>query len=177
MKFEIDFDENIYRKQMDLLFDLGWKKKTDFHRYSQYLGVLLIVIGISLLYDNPNRFMGGLFFLFIGLYNLLPFIYYYFKVKSVHKKFEIAKVKEVKFLKDNKKAIIEFTEKSFIMKVGDNTAVLDWEKFTLYLVKEDNLILVAKNYEPYILDKLEVGEINFEKIISFIHERIPLKLI
>ncbi|MCD9573830.1 hypothetical protein [Flavobacterium soyae] len=41
MKFELEFDKDVYNKQMDLLFDLNWKKKKDYYKNSQYLGLIL----------------------------------------------------------------------------------------------------------------------------------------
>jgi hypothetical protein len=50
MRFEIEFDKDIYNKQMDLLFDLAWKRKKDYYKNAQYSGVILIFIGVLLIF-------------------------------------------------------------------------------------------------------------------------------
>lgn len=56
MKFELTFDKEIYNKQMDLLFDLGWRRKTAYYKNAQYLGAILIFIGIAMICTRPNLF-------------------------------------------------------------------------------------------------------------------------
>lgn len=172
MKFEISFNKDIYNKQMDLLFDLAWKRKKSYYKNSQYLGVALIIIGVLLIFNRPNIFGIGYVFLFFGLYNFLPFVYYYFKMKNEYKKLREAKIKEIENLKCFKNSSFELNDNSLIITVEEKSKTINWEEFIIYLIKEENLILITKEYEPYILGKVEVGEVNFKNIISFISNKI-----
>ena len=175
MKFELVFDKDIYNKQMDLLFDLAWKKKITYYKNSQYLGLILIVIGFAMIFNRPNIFGVGYVLVFFGLSNLLPFIYYYFKIKSNYKKFDVVKTKEIEINNDLQNFSLELTDKSLLIKAHQHLKDIEWKEFTTYLIKEDNIILVTKDYQPLILGESEVGEENFKKIISFIETKIEIE--
>ena len=49
---------------------------------------------------------------------------------------------------------------------------LNWKEFLIYIIKEDNLVMFTKDYEPFILSEIEVGKDNFKKIIDFISKKI-----
>lgn len=174
MKFEIQFDKEIYNEQMDLLFDLAYKDKIFYYKNAQYLGVILIVIASFLIYNRPNILGLGYVFLAFGLSSLLPFVYYYFKIKSNYKKFDSAKLEEIKANEDVEKFSLEFTDESFIVNFGKDVKVTDWTEFLLYLIKEDNLILITKDHSPYILGKIEVGDVDFDRILAFVKQKIKL---
>jgi len=173
MKFELVFNKEIYNQQMNLLFDLAWKRKILYYKNSQYLGSILIFIGVVMIFNRPSLF--GFVLILFGLSNLIPFVYYYFKIKSDYKKIDLAKIKESEINEDLKDFIFEFTERSFIMNAGKHSISIDWEEFLMYLVKENNLILITKGYQPYILGEIEVGRVNFQKIISFVKEKIKIE--
>ncbi|CAC9976936.1 hypothetical protein [Flavobacterium panici] len=175
MKFELEFDKDIYNKQMDLLFDLNWKKKKDYYKNSQYLGLVLIIIGIALIYKRPNIFGIGYVFVFFGLTNLIPFIYYYFKIRFFYKRMEDVKVKEINDFHYLKYMNLEFTENALIATSGEHFNLIQWSELIHYIIKENNLILITKNYEPLILGEIEVGSENFEKIIAFVKVKFEAK--
>ena len=172
MKFEIAFDKDIYNRQMDLLFDIAWKRKKDYYKNSQYLGSVFIAIGILLIFNRPNIFGIGYFFIFFGLSNFLPFLYYFFKIRNEYKKLGNAKVKEIERLKDYKGSCFELNENSLIITTQENSKIINWQEFKIWLIKEENLILITKEFETYILGREEVGGVNFENIISFVNEKI-----
>ena len=175
MKFELIFDKDIYNKQMDLLFDLAWKRKIAYYKNSQYLGSLLIIIGISLIYNRPKIFGIGYVLIFFGLTNLVPFVYYYFKIKTMYKKLEVAKAAEIEIYSDVKKISWELTEESFIINAENQLKTLPWEEFTMYIIKEDNVILITKDCRPFILGEIEVGKEKFKMITSFVEKKIVMK--
>ncbi|WP_163410957.1 MFS transporter [Flavobacterium ajazii] len=175
MKFELNFDKDIYNQQMDLLFDLAWKRKIKYYKNSQYLGFLLIILGAALIYNRPNIFGIGYVFIFFGLTNLIPFVYHYFKIKSTYRKFNAAKKSEIEINKEVKDFSWEFTEEAFVINVGNQFKALPWEEFTIYLIKDDNIILITKDYQPYILGEIEVGKENFKMIISFVQNKISME--
>ncbi|OXA68128.1 hypothetical protein B0A67_21235 [Flavobacterium aquidurense] len=168
MKFELHFDKDIYNSQMDLLFDLAWKDKIAYYKNSQYFGILLAFIGIAMIYNRPNVFGIGYVFVFFGLSNLISFVYYYFKIRSFYKRMENVKVKEINDFHYVKYMNLEFTENALIATSGDHFNLIQWSEFMDYIVKENNLILITKDYEPLILSEIEVGSENFEEIISFV---------
>ncbi|UUF13372.1 MULTISPECIES: hypothetical protein [Flavobacterium] len=175
MKFELEFDKDIYNKQMDLLFDLNWKQKKDYYKNSQYLGLVLIIIGIALIYKRPDIFGIGYGFVFFGLSNLLPFVYYYFKIRSFYKRMEDVKVKEINDFHYLKYMNLEFTENALIATSGEHFNLIQWSELIHYIIRENNLILITKNYEPLILGEIEVGSENFEKIIAFVKVKFEVK--
>ena len=173
MKFELVFDKDIYNRQKDLLFDLAWKRKIAYYKNSQYLGLILIVIGSAMIYNRPNIFGFGYVLVFFGLSNFLPFIYYYFKIKYDYKKFDIAKTKEIE-INDLQNFSLELTDKSLLIKAHQHLKDIQWEEFITYLIKEDNIILITKDFQPLILSESEVGEENFKKIISFVEQKLKV---
>lgn len=56
MKFKLNFDGNIYTKQMDLLFDLAWKEKIAYYKNSHFLGIFFLVIGSLITFERPSFF-------------------------------------------------------------------------------------------------------------------------
>lgn len=173
MKFELVFDKDIYNRQKDLLFDLAWKRKIAYYKNSQYLGLILIVIGSAMIYNRPNIFGFGYVLVFFGLSNFLPFIYYYFKIKYDYKKFDIAKTTEIE-INDLQNFSLELTDKSLLIKAHQHLKDIQWEEFITYLIKEDNIILITKDCQPLILSESEVGEENFKKIISFVEQKLKV---
>jgi hypothetical protein len=172
MRFEIEFDKDIYNKQMDLLFDLAWKRKKDYYKNAQYSRVILIFIGILLIFNRSNIFGIGYVFLFFGLSNFLPFIYYFFKIKNQYKKLRDVKIQEIEILKDYKKSSFEINDESLTITIQEKSKIIAWGEFITYTVKEENLLLITKDYGPYILGKEEVGEKNFDIIVDFVSEKI-----
>ncbi|MEG1025293.1 MAG: hypothetical protein RSF34_12530, partial [Flavobacterium sp.] len=110
--------------------------------------------------------------LFFGLSNFLPFLYYFFKIRKEYKKLGDAKIKEIERLKDYKGSCFELNENSLIITTQENSKIINWQEFKIWLIKEENLILITKEFETYILGREEVGGVNFENIISFINEKI-----
>ncbi|REG98999.1 hypothetical protein [Flavobacterium aquicola] len=173
MKFELKFDENIYRNQMDLLRDLAWKDKIAYYKNSHFLGIILLIIGSLLFFDRPSFF--GFVLIIFGLGILIPYFYYYFKIKSSYKGFEEVKTKEIEACQNIATFTWEFTEQGLISKVQDNERMLEWKEFITYLIKENNLFLITEKYEPMILGETEVGEENFKKILDFVEKRVTEK--
>lgn len=176
MKFKISFDENIYNKQMDLLFDIAWQRKKDYYKNSQYLGIVLIVIGILLILKRPNIFGIGYMFLFFGLSNFMPFVYYSFKIKKEYKKLNTAKIEEIEILKQYQDVSLELNDEAWIITAEGNSKRVNWDEFVTWVVKEENLIIITKDYMPYILGMAEVGSVHFEEITSFVKTKVNVKI-
>ena len=172
MKFELRFDKEIYKKQMDLLFDIAWKEKIAYYKNAHYLGFILLIIGFLLIFERPNLL--AVVFIIFGLGTLIPYFYYFFKIKRISQGFEYVKNIEIEAI-ENCNQIWELTEKGLIIKVNKEERILEWAEFVVYFVKENNLFLVTNKHEPLILDEIEVGAENFKYILNFVESRVELK--
>jgi hypothetical protein len=170
MKFNLKFDVEVYNKQMDLLFNLAWKKKKEYYKNSHYLGFILLIITVILILDRPSFFYFGIAFFSLGI--LIPYFYYYFKIKSQYKKIETAKALEIEMLQNQNEISWEFTNSSLIMRSSQGERELNWNEFLTHFEKEDNLFMITKTYEPFILGKIEVGKDNFKVIVDFVSTKI-----
>lgn len=172
MKFELRFDKEVYKKQMDLLFDIAWKEKIAYNKNSHYLGFVFLLIGFLIVFNRPNLL--AVLFLIFGLGILIPYFYYYFKIKRISNGFEQIKAVEIEAL-ENCAQIWKLTEEGLIISVNDDKRILEWSDFKVYFVKENNLFLVTNKFDPIILDESEVGTENFESIVNFVESRVALK--
>ena len=170
MKFQLKFDKDVYNQQMDLLFDLAWKRKKEFYRNSQYFGFILLIIGCALIFERPSFFNFAI--IIFGLSILIPYFYYYFKIKSIYKKLETEKAIQIEAAKKHNTIFWEFTETCLIMESEELKKKLNWEEFIIHLVKENNLLMITKSYEPYVLGETEVGKDNFKMIVDFVNAKI-----
>ena len=84
MKIELHFDESIYRKQMKLLYEMGYGRKRTYLKNSNYLGFAFVLLGFLIVLKK--RDIGYLFILF-GLYNLISYYNFYFKQKKLARKY------------------------------------------------------------------------------------------
>ena len=172
MKFDLTFDKDIYNKQMDLLFDIAYKNKIAYYKNAQYLGLILLIIGSFMIFKRPNIFGVGYLFVFFGLSNLSPFLYYYFKIRSAYKKIENLKAYEIEAFYKSQNIQWEFTEKALVINQDNHVKSLDWNEFKIFMVKEDNLILITNVNQPFILGEVEIGSENFQLIKSFVETKI-----
>lgn len=172
MKFELRFDKEIYKKQMDLLFNIAWKEKITYCKNAHYLGFILLIIGFLLIFDRPSLL--AVVFIIFGLGTLIPYFYYFFKIKRLSQGFEYIKNIEIETI-ENCNQSLELTEKGLVVKVNEEERIIEWEEFVVYFVQENNLFLVTKKHEPIILDETEVGAENFKHILNFVESRVELK--
>jgi predicted membrane protein len=155
---------------MDLLFDLAWKRKTEYYKNSHYFGFILFVIGAFLIFERPSFF--GFAVLIFSLGILIPYFYYYFKIKSLYRKLETEKALEIEASKNLNLVFWEFTETCLIMESEGKQRKLNWEDFVAQLVKEDNLFMFTTENEPLALGEVEVGKENFKMIVDFVGAKI-----
>ena len=173
MKFKLQFDKEIYKKQMDLLFEIAWKEKIAYYKNSNYFGLMLVAIGLLLLLERTSFF--GVAFIIFGLGILIPYFYYFFKIKKEYNGIENLKKMKIETL-ENLDEEWEFTEEGLIIKFQENERIFEWNEFVAYFVKKNNLFLITEKHEPIILDEIEVGEENFNALLNFIEHRIKLKV-
>jgi len=155
---------------MDLLFDLAWKRKTEYYKNSHYFGFTLLVVSAFLIFERQLFF--GFTVLIPSLSILIPYFYYYFRTKSLYKKLESAKSLEIETLKTENLVCWEFTELCLVMESEGKRRKLNWEDFATHLVKENNLFMFTRENEPLILGEVEVGKDNFKMIVDFVSTKI-----
>ncbi|MBF04537.1 MAG: hypothetical protein CMP76_14725 [Flavobacterium sp.] len=169
MKLELNFNESIYRKQMELLYNSGFGKNVEYYKNSHYLGFVLLIIGICSIINGQNF---GYALIVFALGVLIPYFIFYFKNRKVLKNLVFEQDNIVSIYTQNPKVILEFTETEFKYKDYNNERDFNWADFLTYNIIEDNIFLFTKNYEPYIIEKEEAGEENYENILLLIESKL-----
>ncbi|MBS4039674.1 MAG: hypothetical protein KGZ81_03650 [Flavobacteriales bacterium] len=170
MKFEIKFNEEIYLKQIQLLYDLAYSKEISFYKNSNYVGFSLLAVGVIILYEKPSFF--GVALLIFALVNLIPFYTKFYKRKSLLRKLDIEKKATIAFYNQNPLSQWEFSENTFKYVDINGEVSLDWKEFKTYEIIDETIFMFTKSDNPYILGKVEIGEENFEKITELIDNKI-----
>ncbi len=87
MKFELPFNEQIYKEQITLNFNTAWNKNLKNNKKRLILVIPMILMGVLIIYGGGNI---GFLFLAIGIHNLINFYEYYsFYKKNKNKFFEL----------------------------------------------------------------------------------------
>jgi hypothetical protein len=170
MKFEIKFEEEIYKKQMLLLSELAYRREIIFYKNSNYLGFGLLFMGSMIIYQRANFF--GVALILFALINLIPFYIKFFKRKSLLKKLEKESKDIIYFYNQNPISKWEFLEETFSFSDFKGNIILNWEDFKAYTILDETIFMFTKTDNPYILSKIEIGKENFEKIIVLINDKI-----
>ena len=169
MKLELNFNESVYRKQMKLLYNLGFGKKIEYYKNSHYLGFVLLITGIWLINSNQNF---GYALIVFALGVLIPYFILYFKNKKVLKGLVFEQDNFVSIYNQNPKVFLELTETEFKYIDYNGERVFNWEDFLTYCIVEENIFLFTKNYEPYIIGKDEAGYDNYKDILLLIESKL-----
>ncbi len=172
MRFEISFNENIYREQSKKYFAFIWKDFQSKNKKRLYIIIPYFLLGASIVYAKSNL---GYLFILISLFNL----YQYYKLYQHHKtnkEKHISKVEEkiVEYSSHNKLSIWEFSEDKFYYSDFSLELKTNWNSFSSFTILENDLFLEAKKniLATFLLNKEEVGEVEFNKIILFLENKI-----
>lgn len=171
MKIEIPFNEDVSRKQLQMLHDLAWKNKIFYWRNSNYFGLFFFILGNAMVLGKSNF---GYLFIFFGASLIIGFYFNYFKRKDLHKRLfdEFESTKNI-YIK-NPLSVWEFSENALQFSLGDKSLSLNWTDFKAYKIIDNVIFMFTKTNQPFILQKEEVGDENFEKIIEIISNKIQL---
>ena len=169
MKIELQFNEQIYKKQMELLYEMGYGKKKTYIKNSNYLGFVFVFIGIMAVLGNGN--IGYLFILF-GLYNLISYYNFYFKQKKLARKYEVEQLNVISQFSKNSNAVFEFNNEGFIYSDYKINLKVNWDEFLTFIEKDENLFLITKSFQPFALGKSEVGNEKYGEIINFVETKM-----
>lgn len=170
MRYELPFNESLYRKQCKLRFELIWKKLAERNKKGFYYGIPIILFGAFFILKKNEL---GYVFLVFGAYLLITsyrFNQHYKKAKGDYENDIDEEV--VSFIKTIN--IWEFNEEYLGYKDHKYETKIKWETFKDFKVIEDNIFLFldAKNYHSYIISKKEVGEEAFDQLINFLNKKI-----
>ena len=171
MKIEIPFNEDISRKQLQMLYELAMKKKAYYWRNSNYSGLIILVIGILMVSGKSNF---GYLFIFFGVILIIGFYTRYYRFNDLHKRmFEEFESTKNMYL-ENPLSVWEFSENALTFSMGDKSVIVDWKDFKAYTIKYNVIFMFTKTNQPFILQKDEVGDENYKKIVEIVSNKIPL---
>jgi len=169
MRIEIPFNEEVSRKQLQMLHDLAWKNKKYYWKNSIYLGLFFTLLGIAIVYGKSNL---GYLFVFLGIIQLIGFFVYHYKSETLHRKlFEEFEAGKNTYI-ENPLSIWEFSENDLKFSLGKNSVSIVWGDFKTFKIIDNVIFIFTKTNQPYILSKEEVGDENFEKIVEVISHKI-----
>ncbi len=172
MKFNLQFKEEITRRQLNLNLNLHWKKTLQNHKRNLILSIGFILLGSLVVYGKGNV---GYVFIIIGIYGLLEFYKIMVAYNRSKKKYTkaINKIVEEQ-IKSGENSIWEFNEDYLGYKDYKFDLKIKWNGFSGFRVIEDNLFLdlVDNNLSSYIIGKEEVGEDQFQNLLTFIETKL-----
>ena len=171
MKFEIPFDETIFKQQIELTFKTSWKKYATETTNLGLFNLVFILFAIIVLYGKGNDV--GTVFLIIAIVGGISF----FKRRNEYKN---AKVETEKIMnetiakwKENPTSTWEFEDEYFRFKNYGGDYKINWNNFKHYEVIDNTLMFgYEKNTNSFMLSETELGKENFYQIINFIESKI-----
>lgn len=168
MKIELYFDELVYRKQMLLLYEVGYGRKKLYLKNSNYMGIFLLIIGFLAVIGK-----GGIGYLFIilGLGLLISFYSLEIKLKKIKRKLESEQLQIIAIFLKHPKATFEFKEETFNYSDYASNVIIKWNEFLKHIEIEENIFLITNKFQPFALGKAEVGEINYNQILNIIKNK------
>lgn len=171
MKLELKFDELIYRKQSDLLFEIGYGKKETYYKNSNYFGVCLTILGVLAIIGKGNI---GYIFIIMGLLLLISYYSYHFKQKKILVQLKAQQLQIISFYKDNPNASYEFNDNELVFTDYNGSTKIEWQDFHSVLEKEENIFLITKKFIPYTFGKSEIGIENYNLAVEFIESKLGI---
>jgi hypothetical protein len=171
MKIEIPYNEDISRKQTQMLFDLAMKNQTYYWKNSNYWGLFLFLLGVLIIVGKSSM---GYIFVVYGIFLIVGYYVNYYKSNDLHKRIfdEFESTKNMYL--ENPLSVWEFSENALTFSMGDKSVVVDWKDFKAHTIKDDVIFMFTKSNQPFILEKEEVGDENYEKIVEIVTNKILL---
>ncbi|WP_333599900.1 hypothetical protein [Flavobacterium sp.] len=172
MRFEIPFNEKIYRQQVTLNVDLAWQKALKKQDRSAIICLIIFLFGLLIIYGKSNL---GYLFVAMGMYGFLEFYKIRIAYKKNQKRMQQIVDKEIKIqTAANENSVWEFNEEYFGYKDCKYEAKIKWNTFYAYRLVEDQLFLDLSVgiHSSYVLGKEEVGEEAFQSILQLVAGKI-----
>ncbi len=172
MRFEIPFEEASTRKQSAFLFDSYWKKQIKENKKSIYFSTVFVLFGMLIKYGGDNI---GFIFMACGiflLFNCLHFFSVYNKNKKIY--FEAIDNTVSTYLANNSITVWVFLDDWFCYADFKFDIKIKWDAIKTFKVIEDIIVFEVRDniYSNFFLEKEEVGNHDFEKIILFVESKI-----
>lgn len=170
MKFEIPFDENIYRQQIELTYKIAWKKFLEETKKTAIVAVIFIFIGIVILYGKGN--IGDLFII-LGVVSAISSIIRLNKYKNAKKTTERTTIETIQKWNENPISIWEFENSYFRFKFYGGDYKINWDNFKYFNVVNQTVFFGFKESGNwYSLSESEIGKENFDKVVDFVAYKI-----
>lgn len=170
MKFEIPFDENIYRQQIELTFKISWQKFLEETKKTAIVAVIYIFIGIVILYGKGN--IGNLFII-LGVASAISSITRLNKYKAAKKTTEKTTLETIQKWNENPISIWEFENSYFRFEFYGGDYKITWDNFKYFNVVNQTVFFGFKESGNwYSLSESEIGKENFDKVVDFVAYKI-----
>ncbi len=174
MKFEFQFNKELYYKQITLKFDTFWAKNLRNNNIRLVWTILSFVIG-GLMIRNGECL--GYFMIGLGLHFFINFINYrsfYSKNKKIY--FQNVDKVAIRYEEANK-TYWEFHEDYFAYKDYKQDVKYQWEAFDNYSIIENTLFLDVSSTAglSFMLGKSEVDNESWDEILALINNKIDVK--
>lgn len=172
MRVEINFDEELFKKQQQLAFDLKYGEQINSSKNNLIYIVILLVVSILSIYYRSEwgdlLLAATLIFLYRNIYEH----YYFSKLKKSLKKLISEHITE--YASEGNKIVWTLEEERFTYEDHRMTLSFRWSEFKLGQLVEGTLLLhpLQINFLPFLLDKEEVGQDRFDEICKFIASKV-----
>ena len=168
--------EKIITEINEFQFKKVWKKNLAQNNKNLYWAIAIFLLGLIPLLTEP--FYIGTFCL--G-YSILA-VANYFNYRSVYQKnkklFHENLGKEIESLNRNSKDVFwEYTPEYFRFKNYKHDLKFNWEDISYQIVDEKYLYITAMHSLAFILDKVNIDEINLEKTLKYLGNKATMKVI
>lgn len=172
MKFEIKFDEEIYKDQMEIYFNSIWETNLKRNKNQLLWSVPIIALGILLANINPIL---GIVFIAIGIHYLIIYFNYKSHYKTSKNVFNQQVNEEIQgYVNCGKPTIWEFSEDH--LKITDYrfNSEMKWVCFKMQREINGILFLDLKvgNNLSYIIGENEIGTENYKKTLEFVKSKV-----
>ncbi|AWA31005.1 hypothetical protein HYN48_13450 [Flavobacterium magnum] len=169
MRFELQFEENIYKTQMEFLYELGYGKKIKYYKNSHLFGLAMIILGIVIVSNKKNI---GYVFIVLGLGVLIEYILFFISQRKLLKKYNIEQTEVINAFNKNPSATLEFTDEGLNYSDYTGQKLIAWSDFLSFKIYKENIFLITNSFQPYVLGKIEIGNENYDQLLSFIESRL-----
>lgn len=170
MKFEIRFDEKLYRKQINLSFNISWEKSLKESKNAAIYALVFIALGIAMLLGNAKL---GYLFLIFGISLIITAIIGLNKYLNAKKGTSKLLEKNIKFFNEKPISIWEFENDYFRFEYFGGDFKFYWNYFKYYDIIDKNILFgTDANSQHFILSECEVGTENFNQIAELLKEKI-----
>ncbi|MCU0417555.1 MAG: hypothetical protein MUE33_10270 [Cytophagaceae bacterium] len=170
MKFKIPFNEENFRDQMSVLFDITWQKNLSKNQLFLWSGLTSLVMTILLLYAHSHAAYVLIVLTTYSLGSYWNFIQHYKKFKKGY----FSSLEEDIVNQNNTVMEWELEENFLKYKNYPLEIICNWNVIKMYR-EVGSLLFLYTNQEAnvaFVLDEREIGEEGFKNVIALIKSKI-----